>query len=157
MTDISISYNYGNGHIVLHGKNFFPCTTSNLKKILKLVNECPDPFSKVKEIYQFLSGYKVELKEEASICKTKFQMEYQKKCDLEHLVKDGRYPNGLPVTKKELKEYKKELKEYKKGLREQTKVVNGLASTFKASVKKEKKVGSNMETLKSLYEGWFDE
>ena len=150
MTDISISFNYGNGHIVLHGENFFPCTTSNLTKILKLVNECPDPFSKVKEIYQFLSRYKVELKEEASICKTKFQMEYQKKCDLEHLVKDGRYPNGLPVTKKELKEYKK-------GLREQTKVVNGLVSTFKASAKKEKKVGSNMATLKSLYEGWFDE
>lgn len=150
MMEFEIIYNDGNGRMTLNIDNFFPCSQSNLKKLCKIIDTCADPYTKIHELHHLLGERKKALETMCQDIKKDFQDAYTLKCDLEHMVKDGRYPSGLPLKRDELKEKKKELKE-------QSKCVNGMVSDFKRFTRDSKKVGSNMTTLKSLYEGWFDE
>lgn len=142
MTQLHITWNEGKGNMTINCENFFPVTQNKMKVLLKTIDldwEHKDDI--LKQMLNFLQELEHSCLQKQADIKETFGHEHQKMCDLQHLVDDGRKPNGLPVSKVELKTARAELKEQKKVVRE-------MQEEFKVLQKKVQKVKVNQEFVK---------
>lgn len=153
MTDLHIEWineSGGKGQMTIHCENFFPCSQATLKKLLKVVDmDFEHQEDLLNRMMEFLKQYEVQKRELKESIKKQFQGEYEKMRSLQHLIKDGRFPNGLPLKKDDRKVKMEELKEQKK-------VVNSLQQEFKQADRDMKKLHSNQETMKEVYGGSYE-
>lgn len=136
MDDIEFTYNYGAGHMILHCDNFFPCTKSNLKKIINLA----DDYNVTLDIYKYIKWRISSEKGDLHSLKCEFPETHQEMCDLQHVVDDKKHANGLPVTKEEMKVLKGELKDLKK-------TVKSMVQDIKETEKRIQKFQVNLDML----------
>lgn len=93
MDDLKITYNDGHGQMTIHMNFFFPCSQERFKKLLKIIDlDLSDLRKENGKIY--------------------FDNK-QKAADTQTLIDSRKHPNGLPVSKDELKQARVDLKEYK--------------------------------------------
>lgn len=150
MTDIHLTYNAGNGRMTIHCDNFFPTSQNKFRQLLKVVDMDFDHRDDIlNSIMQFLKKAERDSLEEKTSLSHEYWKEHQKMCDLQHLIDDGRFPNGLPLKKDDRKKVKEDLKEQKK-------VVNSLEQQVKSADRKAKKLRSNQDFMKEVYGGSWE-
>lgn len=111
MNDLYIEWE--TGHMNIHMDLFFPCSIQRFKKLLKIVELDWQHEKELKEKlrvhFQNRISVLVDLWKENS---RKYYDFKQKAADTTSLIESRKYPNGLPVSKDELKRAKADLKEY---------------------------------------------
>lgn len=70
----------------------------------------------LKQMMQFLKDLEAEMEQKKQEIKSEYSKEFQRMKDLKDLISDCRHPNGLPISKVEMKTAKADLKEQKKEL-----------------------------------------
>lgn len=114
MNDLYITYNDGHGKMLIHMDYFFPCSQARFKKLLKIITldwqHEAELKEKLKVHFQNRISDLVELRKENS---RKYYDNKQKDADTSRLIESRKHPNGLPVSKDELKQAKADLKEYR--------------------------------------------
>nr|DAH04323.1 MAG TPA: hypothetical protein [Caudoviricetes sp.] len=129
------------GHMTINCEAFFPAPQNKLNVLLKTINldwEHKDDI--LNQMMQFLKDLEQQTEAKKVEIKSEYSKEYQKMKDLEHLISDCRHPNGVPISKVEMKTAKADLKEQKK-------VVSGLEESFKRSSKIAQKARVNQEII----------
>ena len=101
------------GHMNIHMDFFFPCSIQRFKKLLKIIEldwqHEEELKEKLKVHFQNRISALVNLWKENS---RKYYDFKQKAADTTSLIESRKHPNGLPVSKDELKQAKIDLKEY---------------------------------------------
>lgn len=139
MTQLNIKWNTGN--MTINCEAFFPASQNKLNVLLKTIDldwEHKDDI--LKQMMRFLKDLEAEMEQKKQEIKSEYSKEFQKMKDLEHLIKDCRHPNGVPISKVEMKTAKANLKEQKK-------VVSGLEESFKRCSKTAQKSRVNQEII----------
>lgn len=112
MDDLCIQWE--TGHMIIHMDSFFPCGIQKFKKVLKVIELDWRHEKELKEIlkvnFQNRIPALVELWKENS---KKYYDFKQKEADTTRLIEIRKYPNGLPISKDELKQTKADLRKYK--------------------------------------------
>lgn len=129
MNDLYIEWE--TGHMNIHMDFFFPCNIQRFKKLLKIIEldwqHEEELKEKLKVHFQNRISALVNLWKENS---RKYYDFKQKAADTTSLIASRKHPNGLPVSKDELKQAKTDLKEYtaayKKPLRMQKETLESL-------------------------------
>lgn len=111
MNDLYIEWE--TGHMNIHMDFFFPCNIQRFKKLLKIIEldwqHEEELKEKLKVYFQNRIPALVNLWKENS---RKYYDFKQKAADTTSLIESRKHPNGLPVSKDELKQAKTDLKEY---------------------------------------------
>lgn len=111
MNDLYIEWE--TGHMNIHMDFFFPCNIQQFKKLLKIIKldwqHEEELKEKLKVHFQNRISALVDLWKENS---RKYYDFKQKAADTTSLIESRKHPNGLPVSKDELKQAKIDLKEY---------------------------------------------
>lgn len=111
MNDLYIEWE--TGHMNIHMDFFFPCNIQRFKKLLKIIKldwqHEEELKEKLKVHFQNRISALVDLWKENS---RKYYDFKQKAADTTSLIESRKHPNGLPVSKDELKQAKTDLKEY---------------------------------------------
>lgn len=111
MEDLYIKWE--TGYMNIHMDYFFPCSVQKFKKLLKIValdwKHEDELKEKLKVHFQNRISALVDLWKENS---KKFYDNKQRAADTISLIESRKHPNGLPVSKDELKQAKADLKEY---------------------------------------------
>lgn len=110
MNDLYIEWE--TGHMNIHMDFFFPCNIQRFKKLLKIIEldwQHEELKEKLKVYFQNRIPALVNLWKENS---RKYYDFKQKAADTTSLIESRKHPNGLPVSKDELKQAKTDLKEY---------------------------------------------
>lgn len=114
MNDLYIEWE--TGYMNIHMDFFFPCSIQNFKKLLKIV--CMD-WKHEEELKEKLKVYfQNRISELVDLWKENRRKYYdfkQKEADTKNLIESKKHPNGLPVSKDELKQAKADLKQYTAG------------------------------------------
>ena len=111
MNDLYIEWE--TGHMNIHMDFFFPCNIQRFKKLMKIIEldwqHEEELKEKLKVHFQNRISALVNLWKENS---RKYYDFKQKAADTTSLIASRKHPNGLPVSKDELKQAKTDLKEY---------------------------------------------
>lgn len=111
MNDLYIEWE--TGYMNIHMDFFFPCNIQRFKKLLKIIEldwqHEEELKEKLKVYFQNRIPALVNLWKENS---RKYYDFKQKAADTTSLIESRKHPNGLPVSKDELKQAKTDLKEY---------------------------------------------
>lgn len=114
MDDLYITYNDGHGEMLIHMDYFFPCSQARFKKLLKIISldwrHEAELKEKLKVHFQKRIADLVKLWKENS---KKYYDNKQRDADAAKLIESCKHPNGLPVSKDELKQAKADLKKYR--------------------------------------------
>lgn len=101
-------------HMNIYMDFFFPCSVQKFKRLLKIIvldwKHEEELKEKLKVHFQNRIFALVDLWKENS---KKYYDNKQKAADITSLIESRKHPNGLPVSKDELKQAKADLKEYK--------------------------------------------
>ena len=89
MDDLHITYNHGNGEMLIHLDYFFPCSQVLFNKLLKIIEL---------DWQQENSKLYYDNKEKAASTKA--------------IIDSRKHPNGLPLSKDELKEARADFRAY---------------------------------------------
>ncbi len=129
------------GHITINCEAFFPAPQKKLNILLKTINlDWKHKYDIMNQMIQFLKDLEQEMETQEVKIKSEYSKQFQKMKDLEHLISDCKHPNGVPISKVEIKTAKVDLKEQKK-------VVSGLKKSFKWSSKTAQKARMNQEII----------
>lgn len=97
------------GSIAIVMDEFFPCSKTKIKKLLKLVNFSDCSQDLVKQIEGFLSSQLLKFKSQAKQYSNDYLSHHQNVTDLSEIIESGRYPNGVQVRPNELRGLKQDL------------------------------------------------
>jgi hypothetical protein len=129
------------GHMDINCEAFFPASQNKLKVLLKTIDlDWKHKEDILNQMMQFLKDLEADAEQHKEEVKKRFQVEYQKMSDLKSWTESGKYSNGLPVRKVEMKQLKSDLKHQKV-------VVNGLEQDFKRYSKTAQKAKVNQEIV----------
>ncbi len=113
MDDLYITWNDGHGEMRILLDYFFPCSQARFKKLLKIVEldwqHETELKEKLKVYFQKRIADLVELWKSNS---KKYYDYRQKAADTKEEIDSGKHPNGLPLSKEELKQAKADFKAY---------------------------------------------
>ena len=111
MDDLFITYN--NGQMNIHMNYFFPCSQARFKKLLKIIEldwqHEAELKEKLKVHFQKRIANLTDLWKENS---KKYYDNKQNAADAKAKIENRKHPNGLPLSKDELKAAKADLKSY---------------------------------------------
>mgnify|MGYP005772697955 CR=1 FL=1 len=94
---------YPGGHMVIYMDTFFPADTGRLKKLLKLIDRmAKEPVYLRNMIREHVWERIHEIDEEMPTLAKQYSDTNQQYLDWMRIVEDGKYSNGLPLTKQEL-------------------------------------------------------
>ena len=114
MEELFITYNEGHGKMNIYMNYFFPCSQKQFKKLLKIIDldwqHKEELHEKLKVHFQNRIAELVELRKENG--KKYFDFK-QKAADTQQMIESRKHPNGVWLTKEELKQAQEDLKEYK--------------------------------------------
>lgn len=131
----------GHGEMTINCEAFFPCSQKDMNLLLKTIDlDWKRKDEILKHMMEFLSDLEAKAKASEETIKAEYPKEFQKMKDLEHLISDCRHPNGVPISKVEMKTAKADLKEQKK-------LVRDLEQSFKRSSKIAQKAKVNREII----------
>lgn len=114
MDDLYITYNNGQGKMTIHMNYFFPCSQVRFKKLLKVVELDWEHEAELKE--KLKVHFQKRIADLSDLRKENGKIYFdnkQKEADTQTLIDSRKHPNGLPVSKDELKQARVDLKEYK--------------------------------------------
>lgn len=132
------------GHMNIHMDFFFPCSQQRFKKLLKVIAldwQHEDELKETLKVYfQNRIADLVELRKENG--KKYFDFK-QKAADTQRMIQSRKHPNGVSLSKEELKQARVDLQEYtfsyKKAL-----------SDANSNLKFKEKIEKHLEFLKSI-------
>lgn len=143
MEDLHIEYNNGKGQMTIHMNAFFPTSIARLKKLLKIIEL---DYLHREELVQKL---KVYFQKKIPECEAAYQengkkyFEYkQLEADTARMVESKKRPNGVPLSKDELKAERERRKEYA----DKYKAYLRMAKQYQ---RKKKQYSDNLEFLES--------
>lgn len=129
------------GNMTINCEAFFPATQNKLNVLMKTIDldwEHKDEI--LHQMLQFLTDLEQEAEEKKQEIKHQFGNEFQKMKDLERMISSCKHPNGVPLSKVEVKDAKAELKEQKK-------LVHDLEQSFKRYSKTAQKAKVNAQII----------
>ena len=139
MTQLYIKWD--TGQMTINCEAFFPATQNKLNVLLKTIDlDWEHKEDILKQMLTFLKGLEQDAEDKKKEIKKSFGVEHQKMCDLQHVIQDGRFANGVPMSKVELKQAKADLKEQKK-------LVSGMEQDFKHYSKIAQKAKVNQDII----------
>lgn len=113
MDEIMIEYdeNGVRGCMCLNTKTCFPCNKiTTEKKIFRLMRRwCRQDV--LNEFKQELNSKLSNINQTTAMLARRWSDAHQARVDLDEIINNGKYPNGIPLTKDEYKGYKKERSE----------------------------------------------
>lgn len=132
------------GYINIHMDFFFPCSQQRFKKLLKVIAldwQHEDELKETLKVYfQNRIADLVELRKENGKIYFDFK---QKAADTQRMIQSRKHPNGVSLSKEELKQARADLQEYtfsyKKAL-----------SDANSNLKFKEKIEKHLEFLKSI-------
>lgn len=135
---------WGTGYMNIHMDFFFPCSQQRFKKLLKVIAldwQHEDELKETLKVYfQNRIADLVELRKENG--KKYFDFK-QKAADTQRMIQSRKHPNGVSLSKEELKQARADLQEYtfsyKKAL-----------SDANSNLKFKEKIEKHLEFLKSI-------
>lgn len=108
MTNIRIRTEHG--HMVIYADQFFPCSLKKFSQLLKIIKQF-SYLNNVHEIAEQMNQYFTEQIQENETIKTGYAEMYSYKmreqAEYRDILEAGKHPNGIPLTKEELKHFKK--------------------------------------------------
>lgn len=133
------------GYMNIHMDFFFPCSQQRFKKLLKVIAldwQHEDELKETLKVYfQNRIADLVELRKENG--KKKYFDFKQKAADTQRMIQSRKHPNGVSLSKEELKQARADLQEYtfsyKKAL-----------SDANSNLKFKEKIEKHLEFLKSI-------
>lgn len=132
------------GHMNIYMDYFFPCEQSRFKKLLKVIaldwRHEEELKEKLKVHFQNRIAELVELRKENG--KKYFDFK-QKVADTQRIVQSKKHPNGVPLSKEELKQARADLKEY-------TLTYKKALSDANSNLKFKERIEKHLEFLKSI-------
>lgn len=144
MDELFITYNDGHGQMNIHMNFFFPCSQERFKKLLKIIDldwqHKEELHEKLKVHFQKRIADLVELRKENG--KKYFDFK-QKATDTQRMIESRKHPNGVRLTKEELKQAREDLKEYKAASKKALADAN-------SNLKFKERFEKHLETLKSV-------
>ena len=101
-----------NGSMTINIDNFFPCSQARFNKLFKIVRQflwLNDVQAIAEQLNQNFTD-RIRDNEDAKSGYTKLYFrEMQKHADFRDMVESRKHPNGIPLTKEELKDFKKRM------------------------------------------------
>ena len=92
--------------------NFFPCSQARFNKLFKIVRQF-SWLNDVQAIAEQLNQHFTEQIQDNEITKAGYAKRHfrqmQAHADYRDMVESGKHPNGIPLTKEELKDFKKRM------------------------------------------------
>lgn len=113
MDDLYITWNNGHGEMLIHLDYFFPCSQSRFKKLLKIVELDWQHETELKE--KLKVHFQKRIADLMDLWKSNSKKYYdyrQKAADTKEQIDSGKHPNGLPLSKEEMKQAKADFKAY---------------------------------------------
>lgn len=112
MDDLYIRYD--NGEMLIHMNDFFPCSQLRLNKLLKAIELDWQHETELKEKLKVHFQNKITESENLRQSSGREHLSWrQKEADTNAIVATKKFPNGLPLSKDELKQKKEDLRYYK--------------------------------------------
>ena len=112
--NLYIKWNNGRGGMVIHLDNFFPCTKSNLKKLLSTISL--DWGHEVELVENLKVYFQEKMAEHEGLKKIDAEQHLyyrQKEADTKQIVTTKKRSNGVPLKKEELRAERENLGRYK--------------------------------------------
>lgn len=113
MNNLYITWNDGKGEMLIHMDHFFPCSQDRFRRLLKIVEldwqHETELKEKLKVYFQKRIADLVDLWKSNS---EKYYNNRQKAADTREQIDSGKRPNGLPLSKAEVKQAKIDLRTY---------------------------------------------
>ena len=109
-----IEFKTEHGHYLIHLDEMFPCSKDKFKKVMKLVKWDWESYDTNKEIIN--QHFRSQIEENEAKMKAlanRYFIYKQNFVDTNNIIETGRFPNGVPITKTELKDFKDKAKHYK--------------------------------------------
>lgn len=132
------------GYMNIHMDFFFPCSQQRFKKLLKVIAldwQHEDELKETLKVYfQNRIADLVELRKENG--KKYFDFK-QKAADTQRMIQSRKHPNGVSLSKEELKQARADLKEY-------TSSYKKALSDANSNLKFKEKIEKHLEFLKSI-------
>lgn len=132
------------GYMNIHMDFFFPCSRQQFKKLLKVIAldwQHEDELKKTLKVYfQNRIADLVELRKENG--KKYFDFK-QKAADTQRMIQSRKNPNGVSLSKEELKQARADLKEY-------TSSYKKALSDANSNLKFKERIEKHLEFLKSI-------
>lgn len=113
MDDLHITYNHGNGEMLIHLDYFFPCSQVRFKKLLKIIELDWQHREELKENLKV--HFQKRISDLTALWKENSKKYYdnrEKAASTKAIIENRKHPNGLPLSKDELKEAKVDFKTY---------------------------------------------
>lgn len=109
-----------NGSMKIATDNFFPCSKERFNKLFKVIRQCWDnDIPAIKEILKNNFQRRIREAEEGKHAFAhSWDIQHQKRVDLETMIREKKRPSGVRLTKKELKDLRADLKTAKQTERE---------------------------------------
>lgn len=132
------------GYMNIHMDFFFPCSQQRFKKLLKVIAldwQHEDELKETLKVYfQNRISDLVELRKENG--KKYFDFK-QKAADTQQMIQSRKHPNGVSLSKEELKQARADLKEY-------TSSYKKALSDANSNLKFKERIEKHLEFLKSI-------
>lgn len=132
------------GYMNIHMDFFFPCSQQRFKKLLKVIAldwQHEDELKETLKVYfQNRIADLVELRKENG--KKYFDFK-QKAADTQRMIQSRKHPNGVSLSKEELKQARADLKEY-------TSSYKKALSDANSNLKFKERIEKHLEFLKSI-------
>lgn len=114
MDVLNMIWDCGRGRAQIILDKFFPCTKRDLKKLLAVISLDWEHETEIKEHLKAYLQEKVTEHKGAKEESARQHIEYkQKEADAKEIVTTGKRPDGVPLSKDELKKEKEKLRRYK--------------------------------------------
>ena len=111
MDDLHIKWE--TGRMVIRLGNFFPTSQARLKKLVKIIRLDRDSDKLIEKLKVYFQEKIPESEAEFQRCGKKYMEFKQRAADTGRMVQSKKRPNGVPLTKEELKTEKERLKDYR--------------------------------------------
>ncbi len=112
MDDLHIKWE--TGRMVNHLENFFPTSQARLKKLVKIIRlDWQHSDELIEKLKVYFQEKIPESEAEFQRCGKKYMDFKQRVADTGRMVQSKKRPNGVPLTKEELKAEKERLKDYR--------------------------------------------
>lgn len=109
-----IEFKTERGHYLIHLDEMFPCSKDRFKRVMKLVMWDLSSCDTNKEIINQHFRLKIEENEtNMKALANRYFIYKQEFVDTNRIIESGKHPNGIPITKTELKDFKERAKHYK--------------------------------------------
>ncbi len=102
-----------NGYMNINVAWFFPCGRATWNKLNKTMKLDWNNYSKMlPDLEAWMKETVSEAENYIKLYSKRWNEHHQKACDLKHMIDDKKHPNGVPLTKDEIKKSREEYKTY---------------------------------------------